>query len=1099
MTESYTPPTMVDAVQRQRLFKLLDIHQDKQNFLITGQAAQGKTTLVATYFREASLSTIWIPLTSDDQDHAKLFDRLFHTLQRRITRDNRQKQETNTRLSNAILGTQKEVLRHVEILIQCFKDFQRPLILVLDDMENLGMKTTGFELICHLVETRFKNLKIFMLSRQVPQLNFAWLKMAKTIFILANDELSFTLSETHDFFSHKPDVSHEDIEKIHQITDGWAGGLTLVSESFRQLKNKVQLPERLTAEVFNYFSHEIYQQLETPIQQFLTQTSVLNIIDQKIIEHIFGNPDMVMVLRELENRNLFIQRVESNEESTGYKYHHLFKEFLLQNLIKTKGKNYIKTLNQRIGQFFWEERNHDAALSYFIRADAFDDIINIIKIKGTDLIIQGNFASLKKWLDCLPLDRVDLDPWLLFFHTMTARIHGGKKNIKRFQKALDLFRHTEDIRGQLLCTGYLIEAGVFVRQSSSTIMGWIQQGERLLLDLREKDRYPWARALLLQHIGLGYIAGSGDLPKGLSACKNAMIMGQQINTPGVIMNASIIMVFGFVQAGDFINAQQMLARIKKISNVVENPEYRALKSIVDINFANNCGQFERAKTLLDTSQADIETFGLIFLYPGFIEAKALQLLYTGHFDDARQMADHLRDFSILEGNNFYEGIAARIKATSFFLEEDYLEANSEIQMALESLNPLKKGDIHHYQALQIAGLIQFHQKDYIQARETLLTVQKFFNRMSFELSACETSLILGLIFWELDDRQTAFNYLYQGFEKAAKSKYTFFPLINNPDIIRAILLLTAYNEFNRLFSYGETLISKFGQSDLYDQLEIIYSQFEAKDKSKAVEHLRPLYKKMLPGLYIQALGQFSIHLGDRLLNKKSFEGAKPVMLLKAMVLHGAQEIPKEVLIDDLWPNATAKAGEKNFKINLHRLRKAIEPSPRKEFGYSYIIQKAGLVSFDPQLVQLDTDTFDLAVSKGSAFQKNNQFNQAIHQYEKACGIYKGNYFSEEPYLDWISQRRDQYRTKYMELLVKKAMLHEELDQIENAVNTWYLGLNTDPCFEIAYQNLMILFADTGQKKRAVDVFDNCKQILKNDLGTEPDPQTLDIFQQISKS
>lgn len=1089
MTDPFAPPLVMDAVKRQRLFDLLDAYQDRQNILITGQAAQGKTTLLATYLKDKSLTTIWVPTRADDQDHAKLFNRLSMALTEKTG-------PQKTIGSNAILGTQKPVLRHAQRLIQMLVETKIPLALVFDDMEHLGDESSGFELVRHLVETRFETLKIYMLSRQRPALNFAWLKMAKNLFVLTNEDLSFTLNETGDFFSRKKGMSQNQIKKIHHITDGWAGGLTLVLESFRQVNEKLVLPERLTAEVFNYFSREIYQQLDPQTQDFLIHTALLDIIDPQIITHLFGRDDRLDILKALENRNLFIQRLETASGTDQFKYHHLFREFLLKDLLKTKGHEGIRALNRKIGYYYWEQKNHETALDFLIRAEDFEQVIRIIKIKGADLIIKGNYALLSRRLESLPEEMVESDPWLIFFKTMTRRILGGKKNIIQFKKALSLFEKANDTRGIVLCIGFLIEAAVFVRQSSTAILEWIQTGETLLIQLREGEQYPWARALLWQHIGLGYIAGSGDLSKGISACRNAILLGQQINTPDLVANASIIMTFGHVQAGDFKGAKIMLSRIKEISHHSENPEYRALKSIVDINFAMSSGKMDQAKRLLTESEADIETFGLIFLYPGFVESKALHALYTEQYNDAFQLADHLRDFSILEGNDFYEGVASRIRSIGFYFQARYTDAEKEINQSLASLDRSKKGDFHYFQALQVSGLIQLGQKNFENAITILSEVREFYRRMAFELHDCETCLALGQAYDGLGDKEKSVDYMGEGIRKAAKENYTYFPMIKDKVIIKTILILVAAGKTDSGDAYLSGLMPLFNRSDVFDELDDLYSEWCKKEKNNAVKHLAGLYKTVLPKLYIQTLGQFTIRLGDQILDQKKFEGAKPVMLLKAIALHGPSDIPKEMLIDDLWPDSAAKAGEKNFKINLHRLRKAIEPSPRKEFGYSYILQKAGLVSFDPDLVETDTQRFNTAFNQGMIFEAENQFEAAVTEYSTACQLYKGAYFSEEPYQDWIRQRRDLYRTRYLELLMKKARLHEELDQIDAAIETWHLALNTDPCFETAYQNLMILFADTGQKSRAMEVFHNCTQALKKELGSDPDAQTLEIYEQI---
>ena len=1093
MTSGYNPPHISDAVKRQRLFRILNENFHKQNFLITGQAAQGKSTLMASYLQQSDRPVLWFHLSEDDCDHTKLFDRLVRGIHEVFGPNG---ENNDVFIPNSTLGAGKGLLRHIEGLSIIFQELLSSLIIVLDDFESIDEASSGFQLIKGVLNNRFDRLKFFILSRNLPAFNIPRLKAEHHIFVLNNDDLAFTLDEIRLFFSGKPQADAIDMERIHKITGGWAGGLTLVSESIRQFKKLKNLPDRLSSEVFNFFSQEIYKNLSEEIRQFLIKTSVLDTIDLEMVTHIFEPVNALEILSELEKRNLFIQRIDSASRRPKFKYHNLFRDFLLQELLNTKDSSIFKTLNQKAGQFFWERKDHEQALNYFSRADAFSDIVRIIKIKGTDYIISGKMSGLEKWINLLPDTLTQNDPWLIFFSTMTRRIKGGKKNIRDFQKALVLFEQTHDIRGMLLSVGYLIEAAVFVRMPSGMILGWIKKGEEQLLRIRQKNRYPWARALLWQQMGLGYIAGNGNIPKGVSCCRNAILLGRQINNPNLMLNASITLTFGYVQAGDFVNARQMLSKIKKITKEGQHPEYRALKSIVDIDFALKNGWFDDAGKLLTRSESDIEKFGLIFLYPGFVEAKALHLVYTRQFDEARQLADHLNDFSILEGNDFYKGISHRIKALSFLQEEKFKEAAQEIKMALRELDLARKGDIHHFLAQQLAGIILFKNQAFLKAKKMLVPVLEYFERISSDLCCCETCFVLGLICWEINDPRACFEYLARGLETAFQEGYVFFPQISERVLIRVLLLMTAYDKIKSIESYVASLILRCDPVLVFDLMERVLASGKQKEKNRLVENLRPIYKILLPGIRIESFGQFNILCNNKVVDNKAFEGAKPVLLLKSIVLHGSKDIPKEILIDDLWPKATAKAGDKNFKINLHRLRKAIEPHPKNEFGYAYIIQKAGLISLDPELVTIDVDEFIAFGAKAVENERNNNLETALEFYEKVVEIYKGDYFAEEPYLEWVSRKRDLFRARYIELLQKKAMVHEELDQIEKAVKTWNLVLDADPYFETAYQNLMILYADSGRKNKAMDVFLNCRSLLKEDLGAEPDSQTLHIYSKI---
>ncbi|MCD4721663.1 MAG: protein MalT [Desulfobacula sp.] len=1093
MTTRYSTPHISDVVKRPRLFLVLDENFHHQNFLITGQAAQGKSTLVASYLQQSDSPSLWFHLSEDDADHTKLSDKIVRGIHE-LSGQNGEK--TDGFIPDTTLGTEKGLLRHIEGLSLILQDLTTPVIIVLDEFESLDETSSGFQFIKGILNGRFDKLKFFILSRSMPRFNIPRLKMEHNIFVLNNDDLAFTLEETRSFFAGYDQVKSIDIERIHQITDGWAGGLTLVSESIRQFKTLQKLPDRLSSEVFDYFSHEIYKNLPGRIREFLTETSVLDTIDLEIVNHLFEPVDALEILTELEKRNLFIQRIDSDYSCPKFKYHNLFRDFLLQDFLKTRGSEACKSLNRKAGQFFWERKDHEQAMNYFSQADAFSDIVGIIKIKGTDYIVNGKMSGLEKWITHLPDEMIQNDPWLIFFLTMTRRIRGGKKNIRDFQKALVLFEQAHDLRGMLLSVAYLIEAAVFIRQPSGMILEWIKKGEKQLRLIRQKSRYPWARASLWQKIGLGYIAGDGNIPKGVSACRNAILLGKQISNPDLVLNASITMTFGYVQAGDFVNARQMLLKIKETTKEGQHPEYRALKGIVDIDFALKNGRFDVARQLLTRSEADIEKFGLIFLYPGFVEAKALHLVYTKKFDEAQQMANHLNDFSILEGNDFYKGISHRIKALSFLQERKLKEADHQIQKALKELDLAQKGDIHHFLAQQLAGMILFKNQEFLKAKNMLNPALEYFERISSDLCCSEACFALGLISWELNEMETAFNYLSRGLENAFQEGYVFFPLISERVLIKVLLLMAAYDKIKSIEPYVISLILHCDQASVFEEMDRILASGKQRGKNRVIKNLRPVYKGLLPGIRIETLGQFNILSGNKVLDNKAFEGARPILLLKSIVLHGSKDIPKEILIDDLWPKATAKAGDKNFKINLHRLRKAIEPDPKKEFGYSYIIQKAGLISLDPELVTIDVDEFIAFGVRAVENERNNKFETALKFYEKAVGIYKGDYFAEEPYLEWISRKRDLFQARYGKLLQKKAMLHEELDQIDKAVETWQLILAADPYFEPAYQNLMILYADSGQKNRAMDVFRECRSLLKTDLGTEPDVQTFNIYSKI---
>jgi DNA-binding SARP family transcriptional activator len=1086
---------MSDTIRRSRLYKLLDSQFHKPDFLITGQAAQGKTTLVASYLAEKNIPVIWIHLTDDDNDGEKLFDRIVEAFCRMNTHAGNQ---DPMRIRSTILGTGHGALRHIKALTALFNRLSAPTALVLDDLEQLDDTSPGLDLVFRILTIPNDCLKRFVLSRAIPECNIAALKMSRQICIIENQDLTFTLEETRQLFSSRPELNLSQITRLHEMTNGWIGGLTLVKESLNQTNLFLDdIPRHLSEETFTYFSQEIYNRLPDDIKRFLMITAVPETIDTATAQILFDPQAALSILKRLERRNLFIQRIHDRQGKYEFRYHRLFRNFLSRQMARTCSHEQIQKIYRNVAGALWENRRHEAALKCCDLAGDTDQMARIIRIKGPDYLIRENLSSLEKWISRLPIKQVATDPWLTFFSIIPHRIKGGRKNIDRFETAFSLFRQTDDLRGMLLSSGFLIEAAVFVRKSSAAIENWIQKGESLLTGTGKTEQFPWARGLLLQKIGLGYIAGSGNFTKGISACKTARLLARQIDEPGLMFNISITLALGYVRAGDFDNARKLLAQILQMDRKRQSPEYRVLKHIVDIDLFLKNQQFAQAESLLDRCEEEIDTFGLIFLYPVLVEEKALLLACSGRFADAAHMADHLNDFSILEGNTFYQGISCRIHALTCFLANDFPGALGHVNASLHAFDPSKKGDIHYFLTRQLAGIIHLSCRQYDQALDHLLPAADYFEKTGSGLSLCETLIAAGICFWGLSRKKEAISFFEKGFLKSEKEGYRCLPLIKGPMLITALMALMETDRFPRCFpeiDHVKSMVKAIDTTGLDQALAERIRTAGKKERTDLAARLAPVYKRVLPRLHIRTFGCFVIRLGTRrMIDAREFEGTKPLMLLKALVRHGGTDVPKEILIHDLWPEASSESGEKNFKITLHRLRKVLEKDIEKRFGCSYVFQKASRISFDMELVSIDAAEFMNMGKAADRLAGKDRLEHALEIYEKAVAIYQGDFFAEEPYLDWVERQRILYRSRYLEMMSAKALIHENLDQTDLAIDTWLAVLHIDPCLESACRNLMILYADTGRIKKALNLYVSFTAMLEKELDAKPDSRTVELF------
>ncbi|SLM31354.1 putative MalT [Desulfamplus magnetovallimortis] len=1137
----FNPPRVHGIIIRKRLDNLLDSSRTKPLVLVQGQAAQGKSTLVASYLNRCFPdNAVWLHLGKRESDHTNMFELLLHAICSRDSLMNINSVKEEISPSLATLGAGDEISRETEIITSLLIPREIPFAIVLDNLESLDDKASSHLLIQNIVQEllhRETSVQLIIISRLIPSMGISMLKVEHRSLLLKNDDLAFTLEETADFFINRPihkignkksdlfkwlenqtkdngtiekkelenqTIANETIEKIYKITNGWAGGLALIAESMERGVDISRLPHNLTAEALQYFSHEIYDLLPHHIKHFLIRVSLFDEIDTEIVETLCDTPKAGEILDYLEKRNLFIQRLTGKNNRIYYRFNTLFRNFLYKALTDNLSPDQLRQFRIRAARFFENRGETERSVPYYLDGGELAMASDMIKKCATDLLLKGALPNLRRWLEALPDSMVQNDPWLLFYLTMTRRIRGGKRNVDDFTRALEIFRQKGDTRGCMLCTAYLIEACVFVRKSSEKILVWIQNGEKLLAQNRGNPLFSWAQALLWQHIAFGYIAGEVDIQKGLSSCRNARLLAKKINNSEIELNASIIMAFGYVRSGNFPGAAKLLKALKNMTDEGRHPEYRALNQLVRIDLELKKGNFKTADYYLAESEADVEKFGLLFLYPGFIELKAMHSIYTGKFENAKRFAEHLSDFSILSGNTFYLAQSCHIKAMVNYhaalstqeLPSGFETARKESEKALQLFYEKKGEDAHMYKARQLYGMILFKSKKFVEAHREFQETLGYFAKASSDISWCETLSMTGLLCWEESMPGKAQEYILTAIKKFVTAGYQRFSLMATSDFLDFLILGLCFDTSDELFSPVLSLITDKLPGHASERIIYILSHPLVQKQPQWQNRLKQIYRYTLPKITINTLGQFSIMINSQPVNDDTWEGNKPKLLLKSIICHSSHHVPKEKLIEDIWPDATSKAGEKNFKINLHRIRKVLEPDVDKAAGYSYITLESGRVSLDPMLVTTDIEIFDQLLDQGYSHLARGDELLAISFFEQAVQLYKGDFLAEEPYESWIYSKRDHLTGRFLDLLMTMARIHEERDEPLKAIKYLKKAIENNPGYEEAYQNLMIVYADSGMLKPAKELYEQCRQTLYEELGVEPDAETKNIYNKI---
>ncbi len=162
--------------------------------------------------------------------------------------------------------------------------------------------------------------------------------------------------------------------------------------------------------------------------------------------------------------------------------------------------------------------------------------------------------------------------------------------------------------------------------------------------------------------------------------------------------------------------------------------------------------------------------------------------------------------------------------------------------------------------------------------------------------------------------------------------------------------------------------------------------------------------------------------------ESEWEANQPKLLLKAIIAHRPRGVPKDVLIEALWPEVSPVSGERNFKVILHRLRRTLEPEIDKDFGSSYVHLKANLVFLDEELCHVDLDDFLSCRRRGEKKDEEGDIKSAIVLYKQAIDLYAGDFLPEDLYVPWVAAKREELQTLYLNLLFRIAELYEKTRQ-----------------------------------------------------------------------
>jgi len=444
-TKLAIPALHAQLVPRPRLAAQLDlaIAQQQKLILVAAPAGFGKTTLIAEWLvsrtegrglwtesiatspnsQSSVLSTqvAWLALDDADNQLGQFLAYLIAALETARPKLGAE--------AWALLRAQAAHPPTHAILTSLLNVLAAPsqrIVLVLDDYHTIGLQAIH-EAIAFLLERMPAHMHVMITTRADPPLPLARLRARGQLTEMRAADLRFSSGEAAYLFDHIHGIALESdaVISLETRTEGWATGLQLAALSLRQ-QDAADLPRFLAnftgshSYVFDYLAEEVFQRQPDHVRNFLVETAILGRLCGPLCAAVTGQDNAQTLLEDLDQANLFLVRLDSHRR--WYRYHHLFRDFLLEHLERASDAADQALLHRRASAWFEQQTLVGEAIDHALHAEEWSAAMRCFAPLLASERFYDYYLDWPRWVAALPDAGLSAEPdlclrlaWILVF------------------------------------------------------------------------------------------------------------------------------------------------------------------------------------------------------------------------------------------------------------------------------------------------------------------------------------------------------------------------------------------------------------------------------------------------------------------------------------------------------------------------------------------------------------------------------------------------------------------------------------------------------------------------------------------------------------
>jgi DNA-binding SARP family transcriptional activator/predicted ATPase len=233
-----------------------------------------------------------------------------------------------------------------------------------------------------------------------------------------------------------------------------------------------------------------------------------------------------------------------------------------------------------------------------------------------------------------------------------------------------------------------------------------------------------------------------------------------------------------------------------------------------------------------------------------------------------------------------------------------------------------------------------------------------------------------------------------------------------------------------------------------------------------------------------------------------FEYAKVRALLVFLVVERTRPHARDAVAELLWPDQPPQVARNSLRQALAKLRQAIRDHAADP---PFLLITRETLQFNAgSSFALDTASFGELAEAAERCPHNQPepCAECVGRWERAVALYRGPFLDQAAprdslgFEEWALVQRERFERQATTMLDALAAHYERRGDGALALRYARRYLELDPWNEAIHRQVMRVLARAGQRSAALAHYAHCRRVLAEDLGVEPEDETVALYEQV---